>query len=106
MSGEKILIVDDEEDMLELVAYNLTREGFRTVNAASGEEALKKARSEMPDLIVLDVFAGARTPGNLTSVEAFGQALRALTPGGSSRTSALTVWLGSPGRVIYPWMRV
>ena len=56
MSGEKILIVDDEEDILELVAYNLAREGYRTVNATSGEDALKKSRSEMPDLIVLDLM--------------------------------------------------
>jgi len=56
MSKEKILIVDDEEDILELVAYNLAREGYRTVRAVSGEEALKKCRSEMPDLIVLDLM--------------------------------------------------
>lgn len=56
MSGEKILIVDDEEDILELVAYNLKREGYQTVSAVSGEEALKKCRSETPDLIVLDLM--------------------------------------------------
>lgn len=56
MSGEKILIVDDEEDILELVSYNMTREGYQTVSAISGEAALKKARSESPDLIVLDLM--------------------------------------------------
>ncbi len=56
MPSEKILIVDDEEDILELVAYNLTREGFRTIKAASGEEALKAAGTENPDLIVLDLM--------------------------------------------------
>ncbi len=56
MAGEKILIVDDEEDILELVAYNLVRDGYRTINAMSGEEALKKARLEMPDLILLDLM--------------------------------------------------
>ena len=56
MSGEKILIVDDEEDILELVAYNLEREGYQTIKAASGEEALKKNRSETPDLIILDLM--------------------------------------------------
>ena len=56
MPGEKILIVDDEEDILELVAYNLGREGYQTSSAASGEEALKKARSDTPDLIVLDLM--------------------------------------------------
>jgi len=56
MAGKKILIVDDEEDILELVAYNLTREGYQTIIAASGEEALKKCRSESPDLILLDLM--------------------------------------------------
>ena len=56
MSEEKILIVDDEEDILELVGYNLARKGYRTVYATSGEDALNKTRSEMPDLIVLDLM--------------------------------------------------
>ena len=56
MSEEKILIVDDEEDILELVGYNLARKGYRTVYATSGEDALKKSRSENPDLIVLDLM--------------------------------------------------
>ena len=56
MSGEKILIVDDEEDILELVGYNLARRGYQTIYAASGEDALKKSRSELPDLIVLDLM--------------------------------------------------
>jgi two-component system phosphate regulon response regulator PhoB len=56
MSGKKILIVEDEADILELVAYNLTREGYRTLNAKSGEDALKKSRTEMPDLIILDLM--------------------------------------------------
>jgi two-component system phosphate regulon response regulator PhoB len=56
MSGEKILIVDDEEDILELVAYNLNREGYLTIPATSGEEALQKSRSEVPHLIVLDLM--------------------------------------------------
>ncbi len=56
MPGEKILIVDDEEDILELVAYNLDREGYQTVKALSGEAALKMTQAEMPDLIVLDLM--------------------------------------------------
>ena len=56
MSNEKILVVDDEEDILELVKYNLTREGYRIVYTETGEDAVKKARSEGPDLIVLDLM--------------------------------------------------
>jgi two-component system phosphate regulon response regulator PhoB len=56
MSKEKILVVDDEEDILELVRYNLVREGYAVVSALSGEEALKAANSEPVDLIVLDLM--------------------------------------------------
>ena len=56
MAEEKILIVDDEEDILELVGYNLAREGYKIINALSGEEALRLSRSEMPNLIILDLM--------------------------------------------------
>jgi two-component system, OmpR family, alkaline phosphatase synthesis response regulator PhoP len=56
MTKEKILVVDDEEDILELVRYNLAREGYKILCAASGEEGLKIARAEIPDLIVLDLM--------------------------------------------------
>ena len=46
MAKEKILVVDDEEDILELVRYNLNKEGYKIVCAASGEDSLKKARLE------------------------------------------------------------
>ena len=56
MTKEKILVVDDEEDILELVRYNLSREGYRIICAASGEECLKTVKAEIPDLIVLDLM--------------------------------------------------
>jgi len=56
MTKEKILVVDDEEDILELVRYNLSREGYKIICASSGEEGLKTAKSENPDLIVLDLM--------------------------------------------------
>jgi len=56
MSKEKILIVDDEEDILELVKHHLAREGYQTVCAETGEKALTKARTESIDLIVLDLM--------------------------------------------------
>ncbi|MDF1592479.1 MAG: response regulator [Desulfobacterales bacterium] len=56
MSMEKILVVDDEEDILELVRHNLAREGYQVICAATGEKAVAKARSEKPDLIVLDLM--------------------------------------------------
>jgi two-component system alkaline phosphatase synthesis response regulator PhoP len=56
LPSENILVVDDEEDILELVEYNLSKEGYETSCVASGEEALKLARTRPPDLIVLDLM--------------------------------------------------
>ena len=56
MPKEQILVVDDEEDILELVRFNLSKEGYRTICAETGEKAVKIARSEIPDLIVLDLM--------------------------------------------------
>ncbi len=56
MGRERILVVDDEEDLLELVNYNLTREGYRVETVATGEAALAAARKTLPDLIVLDLL--------------------------------------------------
>jgi two-component system phosphate regulon response regulator PhoB len=56
MANEKILIVDDEEDVLELVRYNFDRSGYQIETATSGEEALSKARKSSPDLIILDLM--------------------------------------------------
>lgn len=52
----RILVVDDEPDVLDLVTYNLGQAGFNTDTAANGAEALRKARSIPPDLILLDLM--------------------------------------------------
>jgi len=52
----KILVVDDEADALELISYNLKSAGFDVVTADDGEKALKKARAEQPNLILLDLM--------------------------------------------------
>ncbi len=56
MSKEHILIVDDEEDILELIQFNLLREGYRTTAVGTGEEAIKKVRNEKIDLMILDLM--------------------------------------------------
>ena len=56
MPREHILIVDDEEDILELVRYNLVRGGFDVTTVTTGEEAIKKAKSSIPDLVLLDLM--------------------------------------------------
>ena len=52
----KILVVDDEPEAVELVEFNLKQAGFEVLSAADGAEALKKARSSLPSLIVLDLM--------------------------------------------------
>lgn len=56
MALKKILIVDDETDIVELISYNLKKEGFHISTALDGEEALKKVRSGHLDLIILDLM--------------------------------------------------
>ncbi len=51
-----ILVVEDEEDILALIHYNLTREGFRSTCATSGEEALRIVQKDPPDLVILDLM--------------------------------------------------
>lgn len=59
MAKEKILVVEDEEDIQELIRYNLDKEGYHVFCAGSGEEALKVCRKEQPDLILLDIMLPA-----------------------------------------------
>ncbi len=54
--NQRILVVEDEEDILELVRYNLEKEGLTTLSAATGEEGLEKAFAEVPDLVLLDLM--------------------------------------------------
>lgn len=52
----KVLIADDEPDILEFIQYNLEREGFEVATAKDGADALKKAKQHKPDLIILDIM--------------------------------------------------
>jgi len=52
----RVLVVDDEPDITALVAYHLAKEGYRVSTAATGTEALRAAREERPDLVVLDLM--------------------------------------------------
>ena len=54
--NNRILVVDDKEDIVETVSFCLTQEGFEVVAAFDGQQALEVARREQPDLIVLDVM--------------------------------------------------
>lgn len=52
----KILLVDDEQDILDMVQYNLDKEGFQVFTAGNGVEAIEIARKEVPDIVLLDVM--------------------------------------------------
>ena len=52
----RILLVDDEPDILEIVGYNLTAEGYQVITAENGIEAIATAKKEKPHLIILDVM--------------------------------------------------
>ncbi len=56
MPNEKILVVEDETDILELITYNLKKEGYRVTGVVSGEEAIKVFPQVKPDLVVLDLM--------------------------------------------------
>ncbi len=55
-SEVKILLVDDEQDIIEIIGYNLEKEGYQVITAANGKEAIEKAKKELPQLIILDVM--------------------------------------------------
>lgn len=59
--GKKILIADDEPDILEIIQFNLQAEGYDVITAKNGDEAFEKARSFQPDLIMLDVMMPGKT---------------------------------------------
>ena len=52
----KLLIVDDEDDILEFVSYNLKREGYQVLTANNGRDAIRVAKQYIPHLIILDVM--------------------------------------------------
>ncbi len=53
---EKILIVEDEKDIVKMLDYNLKKEGFRTFSVRDGEDAIDSANKEQPDIIILDLM--------------------------------------------------
>ncbi|MFS0780623.1 winged helix-turn-helix domain-containing protein [Bacillus sp. 1P06AnD] len=54
--GKKVLVVDDEQSILTLLQYNLEQSGFQVITAMDGEEAIEKAMSEQPNLLILDLM--------------------------------------------------
>jgi two-component system alkaline phosphatase synthesis response regulator PhoP len=59
--GKKILIADDEPDILEIIQFNLQEEGYNVMTAKNGDEAIQKAKTFLPDLVMLDVMMPGKT---------------------------------------------
>lgn len=55
------MIADDEADILEIISYNLEKEGYQVITASDGEQALELAKSQKPDLVILDVMMPYKT---------------------------------------------
>ena len=53
---ETILIIDDEDDIREILSYNLTKEGFKTLEASNGKDGIELAKKHLPNLVILDVM--------------------------------------------------
>ncbi len=56
MNRKKILLIDDEQDILDIISYNLEKEGYQVFTASNGNEGIDKAKEILPDLILLDVM--------------------------------------------------
>ncbi len=56
MSRQKILVIEDERALLEVLTYNLANEGFEVITASDGQEGLRRAQRELPDLVILDLM--------------------------------------------------
>jgi two-component system alkaline phosphatase synthesis response regulator PhoP len=56
LKTEKIVVIEDEDDILEVIAYNLKREGYEVITSTSGEDGLEKIEKSSPQLVVLDLM--------------------------------------------------
>lgn len=56
MTERKVLVVDDEENITQILEFSIAAEGYEVITASNGEEAIEKARREQPNLIILDIM--------------------------------------------------
>jgi two-component system alkaline phosphatase synthesis response regulator PhoP len=104
---QKILIVDDEEDILEIIRYNLQRAGYETETATNGVQAMEKARRFKPDLIMLDIMMpvknGMETLGDLRRDAEFSETrVLFLTALGNEQSEIDGLNLGADDYIIKP----
>src|SRR5215475_1408072 len=92
--AQRILVVDDEPDIVDLVSFNLKAEGYEVITAANGLEALNAARASLPDLIVLDLMLPELDGLSVCEI------LRRLPSTAPIPVIMLTAWKGELSRIV------
>ena len=92
----KVLVIDDERDVLDVVSYNLRKDGYQVETAANGVDGVQKAKNFLPDLILLDVMMpdmdGIEVCRQLREIELFDNTLIAfLTARGEDYTQVMAL---------------
>ncbi|MGA0833935.1 MAG: response regulator transcription factor [Candidatus Kapaibacteriota bacterium] len=87
---KKILVVDDEQDIVDLISYNLSKEGYTVVTASNGTEAVQRALEHLPDLVILDIMM----PG----MDGF-EVCRSLRQNAATSTSAIMFLTAKSGEI-------
>ncbi len=108
MRSEKIVIIEDEPDIVDVLAYNLSREGFQVVSAPDGESGLQEIRSQMPDLVLLDLmlpgFDGIDVCQRLKASETTrGIPIIMITAKGEERDVVLGLGVGADDYIVKPF---
>ncbi len=103
----KVLVIDDENDVLDFITYNLKREGYRVKTASTGMEGITRARSFLPDVILLDVMMpdldGIEVCRQLRSDTTFDQTIIAfLTARGEDYTQVAALDYGGDDFIVKP----
>jgi CheY-like chemotaxis protein len=76
MNKKKILVVDDEPDMLKLISFQFEKSGYIVIKAVNGEEALRLMRNEKPDLVILDFLMPVMTGDEVCKKSKIDEALK------------------------------
>jgi len=108
MPGEKILVVDDEVELVKVIRLRLKKEGYEIITAYDGEEGINKAKENIPDLMLLDIMmpklSGHEVCGELKSDEKYkGIKIIIVTAKGGSEDERMARRLGADDYVTKPF---
>ncbi|OIO37228.1 MAG: hypothetical protein AUJ75_04600 [Candidatus Omnitrophica bacterium CG1_02_49_10] len=108
VQGKKVLLVDDEEELVRAVSIRLRAAGYEVVTAGDGEEGLMKARSASPDLIILDLMMPKRDGYSVCRILKFDNNFKnipilMLTARGQDKDKQMGTDLGADGYITKPF---